>query len=102
MCLGIPGEIVEVLDEQNHLGKVDIDGVRRTVNLMLVTEESDTAQDLIGTWVLVHVGFAMARIDPAEAERTLQLLNEMGDVQAELDAMKDSDEGKIGRRGPHG
>ncbi|MEM6926592.1 MAG: HypC/HybG/HupF family hydrogenase formation chaperone [Myxococcota bacterium] len=90
MCLGIPGEIVEVLDEHGHVGKVDIGGVRRDVNLMLVVDENQPIEDLVGTWVLVHVGFAMARIDPDEAQRTLDLLNEMGEVQAELDAMRDS------------
>ncbi|MEO0606127.1 MAG: HypC/HybG/HupF family hydrogenase formation chaperone, partial [Myxococcota bacterium] len=60
------------------------------VNLMLVAEDGQVPQDLVGTWVLVHVGFAMARIDPDEAQRTLDLLNEMGEVQAELEAMRDS------------
>ncbi len=90
MCLGIPGEIVEVLDEGKMLGKVDIGGVRRTVNLMLVVDPDEPVEDIVGTWVLVHVGFAMARIDPDEAQRTLQLLTEMGEVDAELEAIRAS------------
>lgn len=98
MCLGIPGQIVEVLDEDRHLGKVDIGGVRRTVNIMLVVDKEEPLEDVIGSWVLVHVGFAMARIDPEEAQRTLEVLTEMGEVQAELEAMRQSPD----KRSPNG
>lgn len=90
MCLGIPGEIVEVVNPEMRLGKVDVGGVRRVVNLALVVDDDHPIEDILGTWVLVHVGFAMARIDADEAARTLELLREMGEVQAELDAMKKS------------
>ena len=97
MCLGIPGEVVEVSSAEALVGKVDVGGVRRGVNLALVVSEDAPIESLVGTWVLVHVGFAMARIDPEEAQRTLDLLHEMGEVQAELEAMRDSP----ARNGPY-
>ena len=88
MCLGIPGQVVEIVDEEKRLGIVDVAGVRREVNLACVVDEEHPVASCVGDWVLVHVGFAMSRIDPEEAARTLALLEEMGEVQAELDAMR--------------
>jgi hydrogenase expression/formation protein HypC len=90
MCLGIPGRIVEVTDPVRKLAMVDVSGVRRLVNIGCIVNEQHPAAGCVGDWVLVHVGFAMARIDEKEAALTLQLLQEMGDAQAELDAMRDS------------
>ena len=90
MCLGIPGQIVEVSDPLRKLAVVDVGGVKRTVNIACIVNEDHPVASCLGDWVLVHVGFAMSRIDEAEAERTLALLTEMGEVQAELDAMRDS------------
>ena len=90
MCLGIPGQIVEVSDPDRKLAVVNVGGVRRTINIACIVDESHPAQACLGEWVLVHVGFAMSRIDEAEAARTLELLTEMGEVQAELDAMRAS------------
>ena len=90
MCLGIPGQIVEVTDADNRLAVVNVGGVKRTVNIALVVDEDHTASSCVGEWVLVHVGFAMSRLDEDEAARTLALLREMGEVQAELDAMQTS------------
>jgi hydrogenase expression/formation protein HypC len=87
MCLGIPGRIVSIHDEEKKLGVVDVGGVRRVTNLACVLQDQQPCE-LVDTWVLVHVGFAMSRIDPEEAERTMQLLAEMGEVQEELDAMR--------------
>ena len=78
MCLGIPGQIVEIRDAQARLGIVEIAGVRREVNLSCVLQDGVSVQDCIGQWVLVHVGFAMAVIDEQEAQRTLALLEEHG------------------------
>lgn len=89
MCLGIPGRIVAIEDASKKLGVVDVGGVRRVTNLACVLN-GDAPDDLVGEWVLVHVGFAMSRIDPAEAERTLALMHEMGEVQEELRAMENS------------
>lgn len=85
MCLAIPGQIVEVVDEENHLAKVEVAGVRRTVNVGLFEDVG------IGDWVLVHVGFAISVIDEAEAEATLSLLKEMGaEFDTELEELKAS------------
>ena len=75
MCLAIPGRVVEVVDEQNRLAKVDVAGVRRTVNIGLF--DGDEAIEP-GDWVLIHVGFAISQIDEEEAMATLRLLEAMG------------------------
>jgi hydrogenase expression/formation protein HypC len=90
MCLGIPGRIVEVTDAAQHRAVVDVGGVRRAVNIAFIVDAAHPAAACVGEWVLVHVGFAMARIDEAEATRTLALLTELGEAQAELDAMRQS------------
>ena len=89
MCLGIPGKIVRIEDAAKKLGVVDVGGVKRVTNLACVLN-GDAPDALVGEWVLVHVGFAMSRIDPEEAERTLRLMAEMGEVQEELRAMRES------------
>lgn len=90
MCLGIPGQVVEIVNADTKQAKVDIAGVRRVVNMACVIDESHPLEQCIGDWVLVHVGFAMSRIDAEEARKTLELLAELGEAQAELDAMRDS------------
>ncbi len=87
MCLGIPGRIVAVIDPAEALAMVDVAGVRRPVNVSFVLDDRP-AEACIGEWVLVHVGFAMSRIDADEAARTLALLEELGEMQAELAAME--------------
>lgn len=89
MCLGIPGRVVAIHDEEKKLGVVDVGGVRRVTNLACVLQ-GQAPSELVDAWVLVHVGFAMSRIDPEEAQRTLELLAEMGEVQEELEAMRAS------------
>lgn len=76
MCLGIPGRIVEFVDETRHLARIDVAGVRRVVNVGLVLPDGLE----IGEWVLIHVGFAISKIDEAEAERTTELLRQLGDA----------------------
>ena len=88
MCLGIPGRIVEIANAENKLGVVDVCGVRRQVNLACIVDEAHDVQSCVGEWVLVHVGFAMSRIDEKEARLTLELLNELGEAQAEIAAMR--------------
>ena len=90
MCLGIPGQIVEITDPQNLLAKVDVSGIKREINIACIIETDHPVESCVGDWVLVHVGFAMSRIDEEEAARTLQILEELGEVQEELDAMKNS------------
>ncbi len=86
MCLGIPGQIVDVPDRQAGLATVDISGVRRTVSVALVDEPAAPVEP--GDWVLVHVGFALARIDEAQAQETLDLLRRGAELQQELDEIR--------------
>jgi hydrogenase expression/formation protein HypC len=90
MCLGIPGQIIEITDEDNLIAKVDVSGVKRPVNIACIVNDEHPAEKCIGDWVLVHVGFAMSRIDEEEARKTLALLNELGEVQEEVAAMQAS------------
>jgi hydrogenase expression/formation protein HypC len=86
MCLGIPGRIVAVTDADRMMALADVSGVRREVNVACVIE-GDIA-GLVGEWVLIHVGFAMARIDADEAARTLEALRDLGEAQEALEAME--------------
>ena len=76
MCLGIPGKVIEMVDETNSIARVEVSGVRRNVNVALVRPEGISA----GDWVLIHVGFAMSKIDENEAHETMKALATMGDV----------------------
>jgi hydrogenase expression/formation protein HypC len=88
MCLGIPGRIVTIDDAKKKLATVDVSGVRRQVNIACIVDEAHSVDACLGDWVLIHVGFAMSRIDEAEAAQTLQILTELGEAQAEIDAMR--------------
>ncbi len=90
MCVGIPGQIVEVTDEQRNLAIVDVAGVKRQINIACIVDADHRADACVGDWVLIHVGFAMTRIDEEEAAKTLALLKELGEAQLELDAMQTS------------
>ncbi len=89
MCLAIPGQVLEVVDAENRLAEVDVAGVRRNVSIGLLDDEDGGAG--VGDWVLIHVGFAISKIDEAEAEATLKLLEEMGaEYEQELEELKAS------------
>jgi len=90
MCLGIPGQIIEIIDADTRQARVDVAGVRRTVNIACIVDEAHPPEACVGDWVLVHVGFAMSCIDEAEAQKTLELLRELGEAQAEIEAMRES------------
>ena len=92
MCLGVPGQIIEIVDPELLIAVADVAGVRRKVNITCIVNDDHSAEDCIGDWVLIHVGFAMARIDEAEAAETLKVLTAMGELQAELMAMQVSAE----------
>jgi hydrogenase expression/formation protein HypC len=84
MCLAIPGRIVEIVDTANRLALVDVVGVRRTVNVGLLDDTGD-GPARPGDWVLIHVGFALSRVDEQEAAATLELVRGMGaDYEQEL------------------
>ncbi|GAA1509637.1 HypC/HybG/HupF family hydrogenase formation chaperone [Nocardioides humi] len=85
MCLGIPGQVVEIVDPDEHLARVDVSGVRRIISIKLLAEQDVRT----GDWVLVHVGFGMAKIDEEEAQMTLDQVQKMGqDYLDEIDMFK--------------
>jgi hydrogenase expression/formation protein HypC len=85
MCLAIPGRVVEIADEVNQLARVDVAGVRRNVNVGLLDGVTP------GDWVLIHVGFALSKVDEEEAQATLALLQRLGDAyEQELEDLKAS------------
>lgn len=79
MCLGVPGQVVAVVDADTDAVCVSLSGVRRTINAACVLD-GDNIQQLIGCWVIVHAGFALERLDEAAAQHTLQLLAELGEL----------------------
>lgn len=89
MCLGIPGQIVAITDDTRQMGMADVSGVRREVSLACVADRP--LEQLVGEWVLIHVGFAMAVIDEKEAEETLEALRGLGEAQEALEAMAEGD-----------
>lgn len=91
MCLGIPGKITEISDATRKLAMVDISGVQREVNIACIVGD-EPLENLIGTWSLIHVGFAMSRIDETEAALTLGVLRQLGEAQEEIEAMRASEE----------
>jgi hydrogenase expression/formation protein HypC len=89
MCLGIPGQLVEWVDPAHHIAKVDVSGVRRNVNVALLAEGDDAID--VGDWVLIHVGFAMSKVDEEEARATREFLESLGDpYHEELDELRGS------------
>ena len=91
MCLGIPGKIIAITHAVNKLAMVEVLGVRREINIACIVSDAHSVDSCVGDWVLVHVGFAMSRIDEREAQLTLDVLHQLGEAQAELRAMRESD-----------
>ncbi len=88
MCLGIPGEIVEILADREDLAMVSVEGVKRVVNIGLLEDEPLAP----GDWILIHVGFALSKIDEREAKASLEWLTGVGDAYTdELTALAESD-----------
>jgi hydrogenase expression/formation protein HypC len=89
MCLAVPGQVVELVDTANQLAVVDVVGVRRNVNVSLLAD--DDGGVAVGDWVLIHVGFALSKVDEDEAQATLALLAQMGErYEQELEDLKAS------------
>jgi hydrogenase expression/formation protein HypC len=87
MCLGIPGEVIEILPDRPDLAKVDVSGVKRAINVGLLEEETLRP----GDWILIHVGFALSKIDEEEAKAALEFLEGIGQAYAdELAALSES------------
>jgi hydrogenase expression/formation protein HypC len=95
VCLGIPGQIVDIIDPEQLLARVDVAGVKRAVNIACIVDQTHSPDDCMGDWVLVHVGFAMSRIDEQEAQKTLALLEQLNELQPERDVMKEKDSDEI-------
>lgn len=90
MCLAIPGQVVEIVDDATHIAKVNVGGVKRNVNVGLL-QKTDEAVG-VGDWVLIHVGFALSKVDEMEAERTLAVLRGMGEAyEDELQQLLESE-----------
>lgn len=88
MCLAIPGQVIELVDPVNGIARVDVAGVRRNVNIGLLGEHEAVGP---GDWVLIHVGFAISRVDAEEARATRELLEAMGaEYETELEELKAS------------
>jgi hydrogenase expression/formation protein HypC len=84
MCLAIPGKIVEIVDEVNQIAKVEVGGVKRNINIGMLDKE----EARVGDYVLIHVGFAMSKVDEHEAEETLRVLKEIGEFDLEFEQFK--------------
>ena len=89
MCLAIPGQVMELVDRENRLARVDVAGVQRKVNVGLLDDDGSGVD--VGDWVLIHVGFALSKVDEEEAHATLSLLLKMGEAyEQELEDLKGS------------
>lgn len=89
MCLGIPGEVIELMAGHEDLAMVSVEGVKRAVNVGLLSEEGGVEP---GDWILIHVGFALSKIDEKEAKASLEFLTGLGDAYTEeLAALAESD-----------
>jgi hydrogenase expression/formation protein HypC len=90
MCLGIPGRIIRIDDVTNEVATVDVCGIRRQINITCIIDADHPITSCVNEWVLVHVGFAMSRIDEAQAVETLKILTELGEAQAEMKTIFES------------
>jgi hydrogenase expression/formation protein HypC len=91
MCLGIPGQIVEMVDEASSIAKVDVAGVKRNISTAVLDQGGERVG--VGDWVLIHVGFALSKIDEAEAKETYDFLHGLG--QAYTDELKVLEQSQI-------
>ncbi|SFV80491.1 [NiFe] hydrogenase metallocenter assembly protein HypC [hydrothermal vent metagenome] len=87
MCVGIPRKIIEISNPETNLAMVDVNGVKREVNIAYLVDADHPVDSCVGEWALINLGFAMSRIDEDEAHKTLELLRELGEVQMQMDAM---------------
>jgi hydrogenase expression/formation protein HypC len=88
MCLGIPGEVIEIIADRPDLAKVDVSGVKRAINIGLLADEEVGP----GDWVLIHVGFALSKIDEAEAKAAMDFLESIGKAyDDEIAALRESE-----------
>ncbi len=86
MCVCIPAQVIAITDAANRLARVQVGGTTREISLACIVDDQHTVESCIGDWVLIHVGFAMSRIDEAEARKTLELLARLGEIESQLAA----------------
>ncbi len=86
MCVCIPGQVTAITDAVNRLALVQVGGATRQVSLACIVDDAHPIESCVGDWVLIHVGFAMSRIDEAEAKKTLELFATLGDIEPALAA----------------
>ena len=87
MCLGIPGEVIDILADQPDLAMVAVSGVQRAINIALLIDDPPAP----GDWVLIHVGFAMSKIDEVEAKAAMEFLETIGQAyEDEMAALRES------------
>ena len=84
MCVCIPAQVIAITDAANRLARVQVGGATREISLACIVDYAHTVESCIGDWVLIHVGFAMSRIDEVEARKTLDLLDELGAIEPQL------------------
>lgn len=87
MCVAIPGMIVELLADGGHFATVDISGVRRKINIDMVSDDGVAP----GDWVLIHVGFALSKVSEADAREQLRLLSMLGEQTAAMEEIEGYD-----------
>jgi hydrogenase expression/formation protein HypC len=86
MCVCIPAQVTAITDAANRLARVSVGGATREVSLACIVDDAHPIESCVGDWVLLHVGFALSRIDEAEAQKTLELLRALGDIEPALAA----------------
>ena len=91
MCLGIPGQIITIDDAARCIATVEVGGVRRKVNVACVVDDEHPVDSCLGDWVVVHVGFALSRIDEDEARVTLALFDELARTERAASASTSTD-----------
>ena len=84
MCLAIPGKIVEIVDVENRIAKVEVGGVKRNINIGMLPEN----ETHVGDYVLIHVGFAMSKISEQGAEEQMRMLRMLGEDQAAMEEVR--------------
>ena len=90
MCLAIPGQVIELVDKEQNLAKVDVSGVKRVINVSCILDDQHPYESCLDDWVLIHVGFAMSRIDESEALKTIAVLDEMGELMDQMNDMQNT------------
>ena len=89
MCVCVPAQVTSISDAAKRLAWVSVSGATRQVSLACIVDDAHSVESCVGEWVLIHVGFAMARIDEAEARKTLELLAALGEIEPQLAAQHD-------------